>query len=388
MLISAYTPQGMTLFTRRKSEKRADVRPFPMSTLPAEDRSPIEPHAALRICDVFACIRRLADGAASLPLVAYRRRPDGSRERFDGRLDDLLTRPAPATTQSNLVGQLVTHLAGYGNAFVAKLRDDRGTVMQLWALHPATVQVEVVRGEPRYTVMREQGVSQHGPDDILHIRLAASLDGVTGLSPIAQCRQALGLARDLATHAESFAANHGRLGGVLHWSAGGDPFVPGADDTAATRQSFRELFGDPTKSGRVLFVLGDGEVKFTNLALTMADAEFVAQRQLSTNEIARMFGLWPWMIGSAVAGDSLTYSTVAEQSAAFAKFTLPAYTVPIEQAISADGDLSPRAVYCEFLFDALLRPDPRTRSEIYARALDPERGWMSRDEVRRLENLQ
>ena len=40
-----------------------------------------------------------------------------------------------------------------------------------------------------------------------------------------------------------------------------------------------------------------------------------------------------------------------------------------------------------FELDGLLRADAATRSEVYTRALDPVTGWMSRDEVRRLEDL-
>jgi phage portal protein BeeE len=41
-----------------------------------------------------------------------------------------------------------------------------------------------------------------------------------------------------------------------------------------------------------------------------------------------------------------------------------------------------------FEVDGLLRADASTRAEVYAKALDPVTGWMSRDEVRRLEDLE
>jgi hypothetical protein len=60
--------------------------------------------------------------------------------------------------------------------------------------------------------------------------------------------------------------------------------------------------------------------------------------------------------------------------------------VLIEQAMSLDRDLTPSTTYCEFLIDALVRSDAKTRAEIYRLALDPRAGWLRRDEVRRLEN--
>ena len=37
--------------------------------------------------------------------------------------------------------------------------------------------------------------------------------------------------------------------------------------------------------------------------------------------------------------------------------------------------------------DGLLRADSMTRAQVYEKALNPVTGWMRRDEVRRLENL-
>jgi HK97 family phage portal protein len=340
------------------------------------------PSESMRIADVFACVRCLADAAASLPLIPYRRLEDGNRERFSGRLADLIARPAPATTSANLIGTTVAHLNLHGDAFLGKYRDDDGTVVQLGNLDPTGVEVEIREGRPLYTLMRPSGVSEHGVEDVLHIR-ALSTDGIRGLSPIRQARQAVGLASNLTTHADSFAKNSGRLGGVLRlagWRAG-QP-----QEGERTRTDWDEKFGTPDKSGGVLIVGGEGDVQFTPLTLSMADAQFVEQRNLSTQEVARIFRVPPWMIG-APTGDSLTYSTVEGQALAFVKFSLAPWLTLIEQAISADPDLSPSPVFVEFLLDGLLRAESKTRAEVYALALDPEKGWLRRDEVRRLENL-
>ena len=90
------------------------------------------------------------------------------------------------------------------------------------------------------------------------------------------------------------------------------------------------------------------------------------------------------MIGGAT-GDSLTYANVEQQQLEFVTYSLRPWLVLIEQAISADPDLcSP---------ERLRRvPDRRAAAgrledegrDVYALALDPLTGWMTRDEVRRL----
>jgi len=209
---------------------------------------------------------------------------------------------------------------------------------------------------------------------------------------VRQCRQALGLAQSLAGHADSFARNAGRPGGILSLGNAHD-FLP----TRATRGNtsttpaedhkiaFEDKFAGAEKAGKIM-VIAAGSLDYQQLALSMQDAEFVAQRNLSTAEIARIFRVPPWIIGAS-SGDAMTYSNVEGQAQAFVKFSLAPWLTLIEQAISADSDLCPGDAYVEFLLDGLLRGDSATRSAVYTAALDPVTGWMNRDEVRRLENL-
>ncbi len=108
--------QGLRWLTRKTapgsrargdhSEERALTRsslpPSMLADVPGA--AVVNPRTALQIADAYACIRALSDAAASLPLIAYRRTPTG-RERLENRTADLLAHPAPATTQSGLIGQ-------------------------------------------------------------------------------------------------------------------------------------------------------------------------------------------------------------------------------------------------------------------------------------------
>ena len=110
----------MSLFRRRREEDRAlTVRGTVPPVFPPFDPTAITTSAAMRIADVFACVRVLAESAASLPLIAYRRTDQG-RVRAGGNAQELIDHPAPATTTASLVGQLMAHLSLWGNAFIAK----------------------------------------------------------------------------------------------------------------------------------------------------------------------------------------------------------------------------------------------------------------------------
>jgi phage portal protein BeeE len=107
---------------------------------------------------------------------------------------------------------------------------------------------------------------------------------------------------------------------------------------------------------------------------------------MSTAEIARIFRVPLRMIG-APTGDSQTYANVESVQIEFVTHALRPWLVLIEQAITADPDLCAGGLFVEFLLDALLRGDSSTRATVYTAALNPVTGWMTRAEVRALENL-
>jgi HK97 family phage portal protein len=338
----------------------------------------VTPDMAMRIADVYACVRCLSDAAASLPLHLYRHDGESRRRVTSGRTAGLLDRPAPSVTQANLIGQLVAHLNLHGDAFLGKFRSPDGTVDQLAALPPSMVEVRLVGGEPEYTLTSEGGKSTHGPRDILHIRALAT-DGLCGLSPIAQCAAAMRMARGAADFMDAYLRNGARLAGIYAV----EPRV-----TEAQTKDLQDVF-----EGRHQGVPNMHKVMITNtpgqwqpMSSTLGDMEFVEQRRLSTAEIARIFRVPLRMIG-APTGDSQTYANVESTQIEFVTHSLRPWLVLIEQAISQDPDLCPGGLFVEFLLDALLRADSQTRATVYTAALNPDTGWMTRAEVRALENL-
>jgi HK97 family phage portal protein len=332
---------------------------------------------ALRVADAYACVRVLADSVASLPLKVYRRTPSGRVPAGESsRAVQLLERPAPGSTSADLISQVMVHLNVHGNAFVGKFRAD-GEIVQLGLLDPTQVQVELRGQRIIYSLSREGGVSEHGPEDILHIK-GMSADGLVGLSPVAQCRLALSLSSNLQEHAKRFFENGSRPSGVLSVADGNAELVE------AFAQTWAERHGGVENMHRVAVMSGD--VRFSPLAFNAEDSQFLEQRELSATEIARIFRVPPWMIG-AKAGDSLTYSNTLEQNRAFVAHSLRPWLVRVERALSTDADLFPGHLYCQFDLDGLLRADAATRADIYTKALNADTGWMTRAEVRELEEL-
>lgn len=371
------TPTGLHAPPARRVEDRALTRAtLPASMLP-DDAAPAGMPAtgAMRIGEVYACVRVLVDAAASLPLHTYRRTAAG-RVRSEGRLDGLLRRPAPGVTTQAFVGSVMASLVLHGDAFVGLYRDGDGQVAQLGILDPQAVEVRVERGDLVYLLMTRDGVARLTERDVCHVRAPLpDPSGLRGLSPIRACAQTLGLARSLAAHAARFAAASARPGALVILDK-----AVSAD--AATRAGVREEIRE-RGSGEII-VLGGGVDDVKPLTLSMVDAEFVAQRVHSAQEVARIFRVPPSQLGLP-SGDSMTYSTVAEEARAFVRWSLAPWLRAIEEAVSGHPHLSPATQFVAFNLDAVLAAAPGERATFYESAI--RAGWMTIDEVRRIEDL-
>lgn len=338
---------------------------------------------SLGLDSVFAATRLISETGGTLPLKVYERLAEGGRAEADDPVYDLLhDEPNPEMTAADVWSLTLTHGALWGNGFLGKRRAG-GPVPELWPLLPERMQVGRSGSRKFYLYRREDGrQEQMSADDVIHVR-GVSLDGLVGLSPIGLAREMVGAALAGQRFSGRFLANAAVPRGVLE--VAGELSEPAAQKLSnqwQRAQGGRNL-------GKVAVL--EGGVTFKPITMPLEDAQFVEQMKLSVQQVARIFGVAPELIGGE-SGGSLTYSTVEGQALAFLTYCLRPWLVRIEQALRRDQDLFPRRPgarrrrYPEFLQDAMLRADTKTRAEVNALALDPAKGWLNRDEVRAMEN--
>jgi phage portal protein BeeE len=85
---------------------------------------------------------------------------------------------------------------------------------------------------------------------------------------------------------------------------------------------------------------------------------------------------------TAVEGSSMTYQNVSQEWLAFIRFSMMQYLIIIEDALS---DFLPGQSRAKFNLEAILRADTTTRYAAHASAL--QAGWMTKNEVRAIEDL-
>lgn len=336
--------------------------------------------SSMQLVPVFSAVSLLAGSIGSLPVMVYRRLEEGRERATNHRAWKLLhDSPNPEMAADEVWEIVGTHLLLWGNAFLAKVRSNQGIVSELWPLRPNRVQVGKDKNGERYFTL-DGRPERYTQEDILHIR-GLGTDGVVGLSPVQQARQALASSMSLEEFAARFWDNSASPGGVLrHPNRLSDPAAERLRETWTGRQA-------GVKNAGKTAILEEG-MEWQSIGIPQNDAQFIETAGFNNLQVALLFRVPPSMLG-AKTGDSLTYSSTEMQGIDFVRWSLRRWLVRIENALFHDPSIFVQGdrFYPEFLLDGLLRADTKTRYESYQIALDPNTGWMVPSEVRDLENL-
>ncbi|WP_291925250.1 phage portal protein [Limnohabitans sp.] len=339
----------------------------------------VSPDGALRLAAVYACVRILSETMASLPVVVYRQRKDGGKDRvIDHWLYGLLARkPNRFQNPFEWREMLQGHLALRGNAFCQIISNPKGEITELMPLHPDRVRMEVMdSGDFRYRVRMQNGDETVFPrGQIWHLR-GLSSDGLMGMSPIELARESLGMALAAQDYGARFFTNDAKpTGGWIEF--------PGTFKDPEAKRVFRDSYQaaqSGSNRGKVL-VLENG-MKFHEVGVTNKDAQFLELRKFQITDIARLFRVPPHMIADL---DRATFSNIEQQSLEFVMHTMTPWAERWEASIESDLMLDGDQLEVEFDFANLMRGDAASRSAYYQSGI--QNGWLTRNEARIAENL-
>ncbi|ELQ9307924.1 phage portal protein [Serratia marcescens] len=332
---------------------------------------------AMQLSAVWACIRLLSESVSTLPMKVYRRDADGSRKLAQDHpaYQVLCRRPNLEMTPSRFMLMVVASICLRGNAFIEKKMIGR----KLVALNPLLPQNMVVKrldtGQLQYTYT-EDGKKRVIPvDRMMHIR-GFGLDGVCGMMPLSSGRDVFGAAMAVDESAAKIFENGLQTSGYIS-----SKVALNKEQRERLRQ-YLAAFAGSKNAGKMMVL--EGDLSYQNVTMNPEDAQMLESRAFSIEEICRWFRVPPFMVGH-VTKQSSWASSVEGMNLIFLTNTLRPLLVNIEQEISRCLLDSDEDYFAEFSVEGLLRADSVGRAAYYTTAL--QNGWMSRNDVRRLENL-
>lgn len=338
----------------------------------------VNPQTAMQSAAVYACVKVLAESIGMLPMNLYQKNTDGSRKlMLLHPLQQLLhDQPNDWQTSVEFWEMMVVSLSLRGNAYAYINRDRSGRVVELLPLHPDMVRVNMgTNWTLDYQItMPDSTFRNFTVGEILHIR-GLTLNGWMGISPIAYARESIGLALATEKFGGQLFRNGAKMGGVLEH--------PGK----LSKEAYERLKGsfDEAHSGENAHktaLLEEG-MKFSKVAMTADDSQFLDTRKYQRSEIASIFRVPSHMINDL---EKATFSNIEQMSLEFVNFSLMPWLVRIEKAIKRDL-LSPQEkknLTAKFNVAGLLRGDAASRSALYHNGILD--GWMTRNEARASES--
>lgn len=370
----------MSIITRALSlvglERRSTIGVNGWPLVPAAGA--VTPATAQGVSAVYACVQAISETTASLPLILFKRNGDDRERASDHPLYRVLHDQAnPEQTALEAREYMQACVLLRGNAFARLVRGYDGQVRELWPLNPDNVTVQRTSSGLVYDYTKDGVLTRLLAHEVLHLRHRLGDDGVMGVSPITAARGVVELAQAENEHGRNTFTNGAKLLGVLKFPGRLKP-----EQRQAIAASWSSQHAGGSNSGRTA-ILEEG-VDFQALSMTLEDAEWIAARQFSVEEVARLFRVPPTVIGDLRNGN---YSNSVEMARQFVTQTLRRHLVAWEQAIAAKclTDAGRRVYFAEHQVEGLLRGDSANRAAFYSSGIAD--GWMLKSEARKLENL-
>lgn len=240
---------------------------------------------------VYTCCSKIAEAIAGIPWRTERRSAEGWVPDESSPLRDLLEKPNVAWSWDFLIQQVVLHLLLGGNAVISKVKVG-GVPVELWPWNPGLIRpipstTEFIAG---YEVKDSTEKRTLKPEDTIHLMLPDPENPRWGMSPMMAASKAVDTDREAANW-QKVTLEQLAIPPVIF------TFDKGVSEemVKANRDLYKKQWGG-SKNARAAMFLGNNP-KINRVALTPAELDWLATRELNAEEIAATFGIPAPVVG-------------------------------------------------------------------------------------------
>lgn len=333
----------------------------------------INTDTAMKFTAVFAAIRLRSETVASLPKTVFEITPSGRVDARKHAVYKLIKyRPNGFMNVFTFWEYVNSCLDGWGNSFVIIKRDQWYNPTELIPVHPRLVNVVFRNARKWYIIAGTQFFDgTYADEDILHF-FSLSKDGIKGVNPIVYNSAAISTGISAQDFGNEFFAQGGNIKSVLE-----------TDKTLGDKEfsNFLKSFNASKNFGTPIL---DQGVKYKAVGIAPEAAQMLQTRTFALQDIARIFNVPPHLLSDL---SHATFSNIEHQDIQYAKYSVrPAvkrYEQEMDRKLFFEDELG--RIETKMNLDGLMRGDMTTRANYYQKAVLS--GWMSRNEVRDMENM-
>lgn len=269
----------------------------------------INPETAMQISAFWACVRLISQTIGTLPMGVFENLPDGERKpRNDHDLYRLVhDQPNADHTAVEFWEGVGACLCLAGNSFAEKTYAGTGSTRRLIAmtlLNPAFMMVtrqadgSLIYRYTGYPQGEVRGQRDYTEDEIFHVR-GFGIGGDLGLSPISYARQSLSAHRATERAAATTFANGMRPSGWLVYKGG----ILKPEQREEVRKNLIEPMSGAENAGKTGILEGDFD--YRQMTIPPENAQLLETRAFGVEEVCRVHGVPPVLVGHASAGQTM-----------------------------------------------------------------------------------
>ena len=352
----------------------------------------VSERSVLTLSTVYACVNLLCGALVSMPLNVYESQSGNNDKAIDHPLWWLFNEaPHPSWTASAFWNYMMLSRLFHGDAYARIIRKSplSPNVLHFEPVHPANVETKLGdNGVLLYTLRHVKDLKGNNltvdQADMIHVT-NLGFDGIKSMSTLQHAlRNVGGAALAVDEYSSTYFKNNATPSIAI-------TLPPGDELSPDALQQFRSQWEQKhagVANSHVPTILSNGmEVK--PISMSAEDAQLIATRNFQVEDICRVFGVPPFMVGHTQ--NTSSWGTGVEQMGlGFVKYTMQRHLNAIEQEINRK--IWPKrsaGFFARFNTAGIERGDIKTRNESYRIALGRagEPGWMTINEIRKLENL-
>jgi len=267
---------------------------------------------------VVSCLNVLATSFAEPPLKVYRKTDQGKQYVPNHPMEILMSRPNNFISGSVLSHYLVTSLSAHGDAFLMKIKDNQGRVVQLVPLMPSYVKVrgnerELITHYEYYAVNKKIALNEEyveiPRENIVHIRQGMDPDDHRrGFSPLRSVMREL--AGDEAAGQFAVALLHNMaVPGVILSPKDDTMGGPSREEAEAIAQAFKSKFSGANRGAPMIMT---GAMDVDVVSFTPEQMNLKTLRRLPEERVSAVLGVPAILAGLGAGLDAATYNNTKE----------------------------------------------------------------------------
>ena len=259
--------------------------------------------------DVAACVERWAGGVTGngwhLGLMDQSAEPTRKQRKELAELTRWLRNPHPSKRFSLILYELIEHLAIAGDAYIEKVKDPQGRILELRGVHPITMRVEA--DEYGIVTGYVQQIGHHKetfqPDQISHIRLPNAYNDLYGRSRMISALEEIGLDLQAVQSNRAIFENGLKPSAILLMDD-----KMSAEQVKAAAAQIKQRYTGAAHTHSLMTLGGVRDVK--PWGQTLKDMEFSELRALGTEKVANAYGVPKLFLNQKDAADYSTSDVV------------------------------------------------------------------------------